>query len=968
MVLGAVYTHQVWSADHGLPQHTVQALLPSRDGYLWVGTRFGLVRFDGVRFREYPLSSEVGRGDASVSALAEGADGTLWVGTYGGLLSIRHGKVQAEVAVPSERVWALHAAEGGVVWVSLASGLGRLERGVLTRVGVGSRSVPGPVRSLTGDGQGGILAMAMDGLWRVDAVTGVLERAAIGWPAGDAGGIVGRRGWTGRGVQGEELAQLKAFLARGLGGGANVWGPRLVSDPEHRRNWFVDPEGRLYEIGPGGVIRIEGDDPGHGGILCVRPDREGNLWVGTATGGLVRLRRAVFMVEPLDGDGDRSCFTVAAAGDGGLWAAGRTRLYRLGDGSPVSWPLFGIGTAGRVQSVVPARRGGVWVGHEREGVFHWDGAQLTPVWVSSEPRRRRVRALLEGRDGVLWVGTRGGLARIGPGGTEEWGHEVGVADVGGLHESRDGAVWVGTESGGVFRWVEGRREVLATSGAWGMTSVWGFAEEDGGVLWMFGQGGLVRWRRGEGVRIGTEHGLFDALTNQMLPDGRGFHWLGCNRGIYRVATAELHRVADGTATRLSCIRYSAADGLGVPETNGEGTPAGAVTAGGVLWFPSPVGVIRVGAAEVPRDEVPPQVWIEEAAGGTGVVMDESGVGDRVRRDGSGRVQLEPDDGRLLRFRYTSPSFAAPERVRFRYRLRGHDADWVDAGARREAFYTNVRPGTYEFEVLASGDHGVWAGVPARFGFVLRPALHQRGWFPVVVMGMVGAVAFGAHRLRLGWVRRHLGLEHELRLARERERIARDMHDDVGAGLARIGLLAERAVLAGPRETGMALDRLAGMTREVGRTMDEIVWAVNPRNDRLEALAGYLAMFAGEFLEGTAMRCRLDFPVAMPDIPVSSEVRHQLMMVVREALANVVRHSGASEVLLRLRHEGGSLELEIRDNGSGLKAGGEGRVGGGNGLRNMEERTGAIGGSLRVEGREGKGTTVWVRIPMGGGAG
>lgn len=962
-VSGVGYTHQVWSADHGLPQHTVQALLPSANGYLWVGTRFGLARFDGVRFKEYPLPAEGGRRDNSVSALAEGGDGTIWVGTYGGLYAIRRGRIAAEPAVPMERVWALYV-EGGAVWMSLAGGLGKLEDGVFRRLVGDGGPGPGEVRSLASDGRGGLLAMGPAGVWRLDAKTGAAKRSAIDWPAGEAPEAADRAGWIGRPMRATELGTVKARFAGGLRGGPNVWGPRLVSDPAGQRRWLIDPEGRLFEVSAAGVWQIHGEDPGFGGILCVHPDGEGNLWLGTATGGLVRLRRAVFALHSLDGDGDRSCFSVTPATEGGVWAAGRTRLHRLGGAQPGSWSVFGPLTAGRIQSVVPAARGGVWVGHEREGVFQWDGVRLTPAWISAEPRRRRARALLEARDGALWVGTRGGLARVAAGDAEEWGAESGLMDVGGLHETGDGVVWVGTESGGVQRWKGGRFEVLATAGAWGMTSVWGFLDEADGTVWLFGQGGLVRWRGGEGVRIGTEHGLFDALTNQMLADGEGSFWFGCNRGIYRVAARELHAVADGKAGRVSCIRYAAADGLGVPETNGEGTPSGAVTDGGILWFPSPVGVICAGTKEVPAGEVPPKVWIEEVEGGGGPVLDEAGLAGRIVNDRGARAELAPGEGRLMRFRYTSPSFAAPERVRFRHRLEGHDTDWVDAGARREAFYTNLRPGSYVFEVLAAGDHGLWAGVPARFEFELRPAFHQRAWFPVLVLGFAAASAFGAHRLRLGWVRRHLRLEHELRLARERERIARDMHDDVGAGLARIGLLVERAASADPGDGGTALDRLAAATREVGRTMDEIVWAVNPRNDRLEPLVGYLGMFAGEFLEGTAVRYRLDFPVALPDLPVSSEVRHQLLMIVREALANVVRHSGATSVTLRLVLSESVLEVEVRDDGLGLGATGAGRSGGGNGLRNMEERAAVVGGTVWVGSDAGRGTCVKVRLPLG----
>jgi signal transduction histidine kinase len=322
---------------------------------------------------------------------------------------------------------------------------------------------------------------------------------------------------------------------------------------------------------------------------------------------------------------------------------------------------------------------------------------------------------------------------------------------------------------------------------------------------------------------------------------------------------------------------------------------------------------------------------------------------------------------VVEFDYTAASLAAPERVQFRHRLAGHDRDWVEAGPRRVAFYTNLRPGRYVFEVLAANNHGVWAVAPARFAFAVAPAFHQTAWFPPAVAAVLAGAALGAHRLRVRLVRRRLALEAALRLARERERIARDMHDDVGASLTQIALLAERARRSGGAESRPLLGRIAEAARETAQAMDEIVWAVNPRNDRLEHLANYVCQFAREYLEPTGIRCRLDVPALLPDLPVPSDRRHHLLMALKESLGNAAQHSGATEVTVELRFAGRELCLAVADNGRGFaaEAPAPARAGGGNGLAHLRRRAEALGGRCEIRSAPGAGTRVEMTLRLTG---
>ncbi|HMO66533.1 MAG TPA: histidine kinase, partial [Verrucomicrobiota bacterium] len=284
-------------------------------------------------------------------------------------------------------------------------------------------------------------------------------------------------------------------------------------------------------------------------------------------------------------------------------------------------------------------------------------------------------------------------------------------------------------------------------------------------------------------------------------------------------------------------------------------------------------------------------------------------------------------------------------------------------------YTNLRPGRYVFEVLAANNHGVWVPAPAQFAFTVAPAVHQTAWFPALVAALLAGGALGAHRLRVRLVRRRLALENELGLARERERIARDMHDDVGASLTQIALLAERARRPGGAEAGPILGRIAAAARDSARAMDAIVWAVNPRNDRLEPLAAYLCQCAREYLEPAGVRCRLDVPPLLPDRPVPGAVRHHLLLVLKEALGNAVRHAAAAEVTVRLGLEDGERVLAVTENGRGFNpaAAPAGRPGGGNGLANHRRRLESLGGRLVLRSAPGAGTTVEARVGKPGGS-
>jgi len=972
-----VFSARTWTADHGLPQNTVQAICQTRDGFLWVGTRFGLARFDGVEFRPFSAANVPELAEASVTAIAEDACGALWVGTLGGLVRMERGRFSRVTALEGHRVWAVWPAPTGDVWLGLNEGLAQLDGDRLSRVALPSET-SGRVRSLASLDDTTLLVTTLAEWLRFDW----RSRTFAPWkppewprtgpvPAADGGAAAWRAEVLA--VDSPEELTRKFFSPSERGLTGNTWGPRMASDGAGGW-WAVNGQRQLYHLGVGGPAQITPADAGvFSEVLCATSDREGNLWLGSSVAGLSRLRTRRFEHFHL-GDGEEAaCFTVAAAADGVVWAATKTRLLRWQAGQAELLPLSFSNAANQIMSLLPDGRGGVWLARDRDGLFHWQEGRLEDVSERLGVAGERIRALARTRDGALWLGGRNGLVRWDGTAARHYGTNDGLPhpNVRAIHEDRAGRLWVATFGGGVARRDGGVGgdgtpfQSLTTRDGLSNDIQWGFLEDRSGALWIYGLRGLTRVR-GDRLDVVTRaHGLFDDLTNQMLEDDAGDFWLGCNRGLYRVGGDDLHAVADGRRASLECAVFGAGDGLPVAETNGENQPSGARAADGALWIPTPVGVVRVEPARVPRHEIPPPLHLESVRTETLTLMQGGRVHPELRRTAAGALRLPPGSARILTLEFAAPSFAAPERVRFRHRLLGYETHWVEAGSRRETHYTNLRPGRYRFEVTACNDHGVWNPEPAALVFDLAPHFWEtRGFFGLLATSMVLA-GWGVHRLRVGIVRRRLALEGELDLARERERIARDMHDDVGAGLTQIGFLTERAARTRAEEMGPLLGRIAEASRDTAQAMDEIVWAVNPRNDRLEQLANYICQFAREYLEPTGLRCRLEVPTLLPAVAVPSDVRHHLLMALKESLSNAARHSGATEVLVELKFAGRELRLAVADNGRGLPGNlaDNARPGGGNGLSNLRRRAESLGGICAIQGHPGEGTRIEIFVPM-----
>jgi signal transduction histidine kinase/ligand-binding sensor domain-containing protein len=772
-------SRDVWQDE--LPQSAVLSVLQTRDGYLWLGTYEGLVRFDGVRFVIFDRQRTHDLRGTSVFHLAEDRAGRLWVSTNGGLTVREGGRFRtygAAEGLPSQVVRATLPARDGVLWIATDGGLVEMRSGVVRPRPDLARS---EVRALAEDPEGTLWAATSDGLLRVRGGQASKLGVADGLPSPVCRHLlVDRAGtlWVGtdKGLAhvvgaGAGAPRVEVYRA---GDGLGDDYVRALAEDDAGSLWVGTESAGLARLHPSsastGGRRWERFDAAQGlandFVRSIHEDREGSLWVGTS-GGLNRFREGKLVPwgtpEGLSHDFARAVFEDR---DGVLWVGtDGGGVNRRVDGS---WSALGTADGlshDSVRAIAQTADGALWFG-TRNGVDRFAAGRVTNF--GDRLPSRLVRALAADGAGNLWIGMEGGgLARLavnqGGGAVTAFSPRdgLGADDVRTILVDRAGVLWAGTYGGGLSRFDGSRFTTLRTADGLPNDIVFALHEDDAG-LWVGTDSGLALLPR-RGGRIdprarfptfGIDDGLLDDKVFRILGDRRGGLWMSSNRGVQHVREADLLAFAAGRLGKIAATSYTRADGMRATQCNGASHPAGWATRDGHLWFPTVSGVVEVDPDDLKINRLPPPVAIEE------VRVDGAPV-DLARRS-----ELAADLDRL-EIDFTALSLVAPEKVRFRYRLEGSDRDWVDAGGRRTAYYTHLPPGDYRFAVRAANSDGIWNDRGASVAFSVATPLWRAWWALLVyVAALVGAVAALVH-LRV----RSLARANALLEARVAERTA-----------------------------------------------------------------------------------------------------------------------------------------------------------------------------------------------------
>lgn len=970
--LSSKYRIDGWQLDEGLPQNSVTTVIQSRSGYLWLGTFNGLVRFDGVNFRVYDSDNTPELGGNRITKLIEGADGSLWIGTDGsGLTHYRNGRFKQIVhpELSQSSITTMCEDRDGGLWIgTLGGGVVRLMKAQATVYGAKEGLPDASIRSLAADRYGRIWvgAAAFLGFFQQDKLTSISVDANAEVQLGP-----GRSGTVWIAI-GDQLQQTDEHAGLKVIGGIPSTKQRntVTMLYEDRRGdlWLGTYGGGLLRHHRGVFENITtADGLPHDTVLSIVEDKEENLWVGTRGGGLSRLKERVFEVlDTKDRLSEEVVLSVCQGPAGNIWiGTDGGGLNCLSNGQ---FTVYSQKHGLRHQSILGVyedRRTNLWVGAAGSGLYQRRGPSSQFIRRFSLSGRH-VQAISEDRDGTLWVGTSdGGLNFLRPGPFPRFFTHFTTRDglshndVRVIHPDKAGNLWIGTGGGGLNRFADGKFTTFRKRDGLPSDLVRTIHEDTDGALWIGTAGGLCRLKEGKFTPFTQNHGLPVTVITQIFEDGAGNFWIGSAKGIFRVRKRELDDVALGRRQSVTCVSYDKSDGLGSRECSGNFQPAGWKTADGRLWFPTIKGIAVVDPNNFKVNKRPPQVIIEEVvADGRRNELAGPSMEDRA-------VQIKPGADQI-EFRYTGLSFSAPRRVSFKYRLEGLDKDWVDARTRRSAYYGQLPPGNYRFQVLAANNDGFWNDVGSSLAVMVPTPWWRTWWFTSLAALTLTAAMVGVTRYLTSkqLTRRLELLEHQNAVEKERTRIAQDMHDQLGASLTRVGLLSEliRREASTPAAVVAHTSKISETTQEVVKTLDEIVWTVNPKNDTLDKLADYLVHYAEEFFESTPVRCRLDVPAELPSHPLTADVRHNVFLAFKEALNNILRHAGASEAGVQLVIGNDHLELTVKDNGRGFDASsGDPR---GNGLPNLRRRLAEIHGRFELRSAPGQGCVLKFSVPLG----
>ncbi|MEA3209997.1 MAG: hypothetical protein QOE70_3054 [Chthoniobacter sp.] len=948
-----------------MPSNVVTAIRRDAEGFLWMATGAGVVRFDGIRFEVF--TDKDGLPNTQITSLHIDRRGRIWAGTRRGVAYRENGVWTVPKGLPIEPIFSLGEGADGSIWLGAYNGCWRWKGGEVSHIKLESGEQD--TRAFLADEGGGMWILSQSDLhrWRPESSDQAQPHPGP-WTGSDLRSITrdgkGSLIICGTGVLWRQNGEAWEDLSETMPGGKESANLACAWAPDGTLWLATRNRGLVYkdESGWGSVDPTKGLSLDDARALLIDP--EGTIWAGTNGGGINRLRHRLFdTYSSRDGLGRTVTSALVEDGEGSVWVGtdgSGVFLKKDGRFTPAPYEL-NLPGEGLIWSMCATEDGSLWIGTYKSGLLRLRDGEVERIDISNKVPRNTISALRETREGELLIGTHyEGVLKWTDGKIAPVFVVPGVRDapVHAIMQSRVGDLWVAAGAAGLWRRQDGTWKKLNTE--LGMPGLIATALLEGlnGDIWIGSLGqGLVRYREGQLMAWSRAEGLISETIVQILEDEFGNLWLGSDSGLQRVSPSTLPSERGGRSAPIRSLRISREDALPTPQFSGEHGNLATRTEDGSLWFSLASGVIRIQPRNFAEPPPLPSVFIQSASADKGELWN-----SEVRRGGD-NIVLEPGAG-TLQIRFTSPGFVAPEKLRFKYRMAGLESEWQESTGSRTANYAALPPGSYQFEVVGARNDGVWNPKAALVGVIVKPYFWQTlGFRMAMAVISVSVLALLVRAWSLRRIRRRLALlVQEQRVDKERARIARDLHDELGASLSEInflGTLAAKDVAESPAR--QKLDVIVERAQSMAKSLDEIVWTVNPANDTLSSTANYLSSRAQESLRAANIRCRLEVANDLPNVTLDSELRHHLLMAVNEAVNNVRKHSGTSDSLLSLGMEQENLIVCVQDQGHGFdpKAIAEGR----NGFNNMRRRLEAAGGRCEIESTPEKGTRVRLVVPL-----
>jgi ligand-binding sensor domain-containing protein/signal transduction histidine kinase len=955
----------VWTTDNGLPYNEIPDLLQTADGYLWLASNDGLMRYDGVRFTTFNRENSQGIRSNRFRRLLEDSQGNLWIAVEGGGLTLYRDGAFTTFTVKDglldNQIECMAEDEQGLLIFFMD---GRLAR---WREGRFEAHAPEPpiaqlVNLIPGD-SGTIWYLERDRLHK--AKQGKVTTMPL--PAGVQGVAVRAT---------LEDRQGRVWIGTLQGGLYRLDKGKFVRFPNSQtsfqssvRHLCEDRHGNLWiATHSHGVTRISGSELSRftmatglpsNKIYYIREDREGNIWAATAK-GLVRFRDEIISTYSMrDGLASNNIYSVLEDRQGTIWLGGWRGLSRYQDGAFKTFRTKDDGPASLITALCEERSGALWVGTYGDGLLRLKDQQVAVYMGKDGLPNNIIHAIYEDRAGRLWIGTEKGFCRFQEGRFQVYTTNHGLANerVISIREDRQGNLWLGTLEG-LSRYRDGEFTSYSQSDGMPETTVRTLYEDQSGTLWIGTyDAGLYRFKDGKFTACTTKNGLFNNGVFQILEDARGYFWMSCNLGIYRVSKQQLNDFADGKIKSVDSISYGRRDGLLNPECNGGYQPAGIRSRDGRLWFPTQEGVAVVAPDAVPVSAIPPPVVIEE------LLIDNTPTAFREA------VKILPGK-ESFEIHYTALSFIMAERIGFKYKLEGLDSNWVEAGTRRTAYYSHVPPGRYRFLVIAANRDGIWNQQGAALTIEIVPPFWQTWWFRT----LVGLSLTLAASLLIRWRITLLKQSHRAqeRFSRqliesqesERKRIANELHDSLGQSLI---IIKNRTLmsLTTPDNHHRAIQQMGEISDAASQAINElkeIAHNLRPYQMDYLGLTASLKAMIGQAANSTPIH----FTSLIDELDgvLSEEASIGIYRIVQESLNNIIKHSRATAAHIEISKVSGLIRITIQDNGrgfiTGLSAASESQVQG-FGLKGIAERAKILGAKLHIKSANGKGTDITLEV-------
>lgn len=951
------YTHRVWLKNNGLPTNSLRGLTQDEQGYIWIPAGDNVIRFDGQRFVTF-TPEQIPQIKSSIYSINSTSDGSVWFGTIRtGVVRYKNGAAEEfnfAKGSDADTVLGVYEARDGSIWFGTRyNGVVRLKDGQLTTFTENLSDKI--VWAITETNDGALWIGAGSELARFENENFIFYGASSGLNLAQIGDL---------------CVDKQNRLWIGARDGVGYWENNSFTNLTN----VIQPNGVVFDILAdkdsniwiasygGGVIRYrEGQRSVFGmaqglksnKITKLLEDREGSIWFTADDGGLNQLYdAAVTSLTTRDGlITDDNIWTILESRNGDIWIGSEGGLSRFQNGKITNFTNKEGLSDNLIWAITEISDGSLLLSTNADKVDRYHNGKFQTLDGISNLKIGIISTILEDKTGNLWFGAERGLFKLKDGQITIYNRENGLADIAVrvLLQSRDSSIWVGTQNG--LQRVDGNQnfETFTTQNGLPSNLIRALHEDSEGILWIATDQGLTRMEQnGRFATVNKQTGLPDNTLNSVLSDDFGNLWMSCKLGIFKIQKAETESFFRGEKHKIEHTSFGESEGMKSSETSGGIQPSAWRAADGKFWFPTAAGVVSIDPQNLRENKIAPNVIIEE------VLFNEK------PQQFSEKLNVPAGINRVD-FRFTAPTFRAPEKIKLQYQLVGYDREWQNAdNSKRQISYTNLSPGNYTFRVKAANENGVWNEAGASLSLYITPRFYQTWWFYLLCLLSFSGLGFLLYRLRLGQINHRFGL-----VLAERTRIAREIHDTLAQNLLATTLQLEAAEEkldenAQPIVKKHLVQARALALEGLNEARNSISSLREQPSVKDKSLEEELERFARQVTGGTNLN--LQFKVVGKPNKLPELIEHNFFRIGQEALNNAVKHSAAKNIAVELAFDSKNVRLQVADDGCGFDAQQNASKpsngqNGSYGLLGLKERAKIIGASFTVESELNKGTKI-----------